>query len=47
MTELLLKLFVKKSDNTGDPAVRKRYGTVASGVGIATNIFLSVLMLAV
>ena len=45
MTELLLKLFVKRSDNVNDPAVRKRYGTVASGVGIATNMLLSVLKL--
>ena len=45
MTELILKMFTKKTDNVNDPAVRKKYGTVASGVGIATNVLLSVLKL--
>ena len=47
MTELILKMFVKKSDNVNDPNVRKKYGTVASGVGIATNMFLSILKLVI
>ena len=47
MTELILKMFTKKSDNVNDPAVRKKYGTVASGVGIATNVLLSVLKLVI
>ncbi len=45
MTGLILKMFTKKTDNPSDPAVRKKYGTVASGVGIATNILLSALKL--
>ncbi len=45
MTELLLKLFLKDATNTGDPSVRKKYGSVASGVGIAMNMLLSVLKL--
>ena len=47
MTGLILKMFTKKTDNPNDPAVRKRYGTVASGVGIATNILLSALKLVI
>ena len=45
MTKLLLKIFIRDADNIGAPDVRKRYGTVASGVGIAMNIFLSALKL--
>ena len=47
MTELLLKIFTKGSTDTNDPAVRKRYGSVASGVGITINILLSALKLVV
>lgn len=47
MTELLLKIFTKGSTDTNDPAVRKRYGSVASGVGITVNILLSALKLVV
>ena len=47
MTELLLKLFVKSSADSNDPAVRKKYGSVASGVGIAVNVLLSALKLVI
>lgn len=42
MTKLLLKLFVKNYDNTSDPDVRQKYGTLGSVVGIIVNILLSV-----
>ena len=47
MTGLILKMFTKKTDDPNDPAVRKKYGTVASGVGIATNMLLSALKLVI
>ena len=47
MTGLILKMFTKKTDDVNDPSVRKKYGTVASGVGIATNVLLSVLKLVI
>ncbi len=47
MTEILLKIFVRGSRDPANPAVRKRYGSVASGVGIAMNVLLSVLKLVI
>ena len=47
MTGLILKMFTKKTDDPNDPTVRKKYGTVASGVGIATNMLLSALKLVI
>lgn len=41
MTDFLLKIFVKDSENLSNPAVRARYGTFASVIGIIVNIFLS------
>ncbi len=41
MTELIKKIFIKDYQNTADPAVRARYGAVAGGVGIATNLLLA------
>ena len=41
MTELLARLFVRDHKNTGDPAVRLRYGTMVSIVCILCNILLS------
>ena len=41
MTKLLTRLFVKNSDNTSDPAVRKSYGTLSSVVGIIINLILA------
>lgn len=40
MTNLLIKLFVKDSKNTSDPAVRKRYGYLGAFTGIVLNILL-------
>ncbi len=41
MTGLLTKLFIKNSDNTSDPTVRKNYGTLSSIVGIIINLILA------
>ena len=40
MTSTLIRLFVKNSDNTTDPAVRAAYGNLASWVGIVCNLLL-------
>lgn len=40
MTKLLIRLFVKDSDNMKDPMVRIRYGKFASIVGMLCNIIL-------
>lgn len=45
MTELLSKLFIKNYDQPENPNVRKRYGTMASIVGIIVNLVLSALKL--
>lgn len=47
MSDLILKIFVKGSADLNDPAVRKRYGSVSSGVGIVTNMLLSMLKLVI
>ena len=41
MTNLLVRLFVKNSNNTSDPAVRENYGKMASIVCIVLNMVLS------
>lgn len=41
MFSLLVKLFVKDSNNTTSPKVRERYGLLSSIVGIVLNIILS------
>lgn len=41
MTGLLTKLFIKNSDKTSDPTVRKSYGTLSSIVGIIINLILA------
>lgn len=41
MGKLLVKLFVKNSSDTSDPAVRRAYGTLAGTVGIVLNILLA------
>lgn len=41
MTEFLIKLFVKNSNDTENPKVRENYGTLASVSGIICNILLS------
>ena len=40
MTNLLIKLFIKDSKNTSDPAVRKCYGYLGAFTGIVLNILL-------
>lgn len=40
MTGLLIKLFVKNSEDIRNPDVRKNYGTLSGGVGIVCNILL-------
>ena len=40
MTETLVRLFVKNSRDTADPAVRAAYGNLASWVGICCNLLL-------
>ncbi|MCM1226599.1 MAG: cation diffusion facilitator family transporter [Clostridium sp.] len=43
MTDLLVRLFVKDSQNINASDVRRRYGTLSSITGIVCNIFLFVL----
>ncbi len=40
MTGLLVKLFIKNSDDIVNPKVRKEYGTLSGAVGIVCNIIL-------
>ena len=40
MTRLLVRLFIKEGDKTGDPDVRQAYGVLSGGVGIACNLLL-------
>ena len=47
MTKLLIRLFVKNSGDTENPAVRKSYGTLSGGVGIACNLILCITKIAV
>lgn len=41
MTKLIQRIFIRDYRNTADPQVRARYGAVAGGVGIATNLLLA------
>lgn len=41
MTELLARLFVRDHQNTADPAVRLRYGSMVSATSILCNLLLS------
>ena len=41
MTDLLVKMFVKNYEDTDNLSVRTAYGVLASGVGIACNVLLS------
>ena len=40
MLDALLRRFVPDWQNTGDPAVRERYGTLSGIVGIILNLLL-------
>lgn len=42
MTKLLLKLFVKNYNDTKNPLVREKYGSLSGAVGIVLNIILCV-----
>ena len=41
MTNFLIRLFVRDHQNTSDPAVRLRYGTMVSVVSVICNLILS------
>ena len=43
MRKILLKLFVKDYNNTKDPIVRTKYGTLSGVVGIISNLILCTL----
>lgn len=45
MTRLLIKLFIKDSENTGSETVRMRYGVLSGAVGIVLNAVLSLFKL--
>lgn len=47
MTGLLIKLFVKNSDDVLNPAVRRKYGSLSGGVGIFCNLLLCVIKITV
>lgn len=47
MTKFLIRIFVKDYKNVKDPSTRGRYGRLAAIVGIATNVLLSGLKIAV
>lgn len=40
MINLLIKLFIKDKDNLKNPDVRRKYGILCGGTGIAFNVFL-------
>ena len=40
MTNLLLRLFVKNHENTSDPGVRAKIGSMSGAVGICCNVLL-------
>lgn len=42
MTKLLIRLFIKNSHDTHEPAVREKYGILAGFIGIFCNLFLTV-----
>ena len=42
MTDLLLKIFIKNSDDTDNPKVRQKYGMLSGIVGIVCNVILFV-----
>ena len=47
MTKLLVKLFIKNSEDVNDGAVRLKYGTLGGAVGIVCNLFLCILKITV
>lgn len=47
MTEALIRRFIKDAENTRDVRVREQYGVLSSAVGIACNLFLFALKIAI
>lgn len=47
MTNLLIRLFVPHADDPRNPKVRERYGVLSGAVGIACNVILFALKLAI
>lgn len=47
MTNLICRLFIKNYKDPDNPTVRKKYGTLASIVGIITNILLAAMKLVI
>ena len=47
MTKLLIKLFIKNSEDVNDGTVRLKYGTLGGAVGIACNLCLCALKITV
>ncbi len=47
ITELLIRTFIRDRENTGDPAIRGKYASLAGFTGIAANIALFILKLSV
>ncbi|MEE1005993.1 MAG: cation diffusion facilitator family transporter [Acutalibacteraceae bacterium] len=47
MTKLLVKLFIKNSEDVNDSAVRLKYGKLGGAVGIVCNLFLCALKITV
>ena len=41
VTDLLVRTFIRNSQNIQDPAVREKYGVLSGGVGICLNLLLS------
>ena len=41
MTQLLIRLFIRRPNSPQDPRVRAAYGPLASEVGMVCNILLS------
>lgn len=47
MTKLLVRLFIKNSEDVNDSAVRLKYGTLGGAVGIVCNLFMCALKITV
>lgn len=43
MTKILIKLFIKNSDDINNPKIREKYGILGSIVGIVSNILLFII----
>ena len=47
MTKALIRLFIRDAENTRDARVREQYGVLSGAVGIACNVFLFLLKVAI